>query len=110
MTVRSCFLAEAAAGSAAHALTATMSAATVRRGQVSDMRASLAGAPGSGRDRLERLGAERGMHRISEQCVLGRAELGILVEHGPGAHARTLEQLGVLRQTCDLELREPGLA
>src|SRR4051795_9631337 len=109
MTLRSCFLAEAAAGSAATAPAATRIAATVRRGQVSDMRASLAEPLLCG-DRLPRDGAVRGAHRVLEQRVLGEAQLGVLVEQGARAHAGALQQLAVLRQPCDLELRQPGLA
>src|SRR3954462_10763262 len=109
MTLRSCFLAEAAAGATTSVLSATMSAATVRRGQVDGMRASVAEAV-LRRDWLERLGAVGGADRLLEQCVLGRAQLGIGVEQRGRAHAGALEQLGVLREPRDPELGEPGLA
>src|SRR5829696_5637735 len=109
MTLRSCFFAEAAAGSATNALSATRIAATMRRGQESDMRASVAERL-LRRDWLERVGAVGRLHRVADQDVLRRAQLGVGVEQRARSHARPLEQLGVLGQPRDLELGEPGLS
>src|SRR4051794_21277525 len=109
MTLRSCGLADAAAGSATQAHATARSAASARRGQLWDMRASVAEAR-SGGYRLERVRAVGGVHRVLEQRVLGRAQLGVRVEQRARAHAGALEQLGVLGQPRDLELGEAGLA
>jgi hypothetical protein len=86
-----------------------MSAATVRRGQVDFMRASLAERLLRGYW-LQRVGTVGGLDRLLDQRVLGRAQLRVLVEQRARAHAGTLEQLRVLGQAGDLELGEAGLA
>src|SRR3954447_6034947 len=83
MTLRSCFFADAAAGSATKALSATRSAASVRRGQVCGMRASVSERVLRG-DWLERVGSVGGADRVLEQRVFGRAQLGVLVEQRAG--------------------------
>src|SRR5215218_6264647 len=90
MTFRSCFFAEAAAGATASALNATMSAATVRRGQVDGMRASLA-ARLSGRRESRRTLKDRAGRPMQRHDVLEITENTIMLDP-----ARTLDVLGEL--------------
>src|SRR4051794_25814734 len=108
MTLRSWGLAEAVVGSTAATHPAASSAAARRRVEW-DMRARVS-EPWLRGYWLERLRAVGGVDRVVEQDVLRPAQRGVGVEQGAGAHARTLEQLGVLGQPGDAELGEPRLA